>query len=252
MTAIVVDDERLARRRLERLLLKEPDVDVTALCENVREARRAVIQDAPDVIFADIEMPRASGFDLVDAARPGAVPAVIFVTAYERYAVQAFDAKACDYLLKPVVEQRLRVAVQRARELVFGRGGERAGDATRRGPVDPPVDARPDAVLVPCGDRTLRVPLERVDWIEAAGNYVQLHVEGAAYLLRETLAALESRLPAGRFVRIHRAVIANVDRIVAFEPTPGGDFWVTLRGGGRLRLSRTYRGQIRDVLGRSI
>lgn len=251
MKTIVVDDERLARQRLERLLLQEPDIELVGRCKNVQQARVIFDEGAPDLVFVDVQMPRESGFELLSQAVAAAGPAVIFVTAFEQYAVQAFEVKACDYLLKPVAEARLRVAVQRAREFLGRREVEAADDPAQAATSDL-GDPQQGAVLVRTETKVVRVKLEAIDWLESAGNYVHLYVDGKSHLLRETLAAFEARLPAARFARIHRAVIVNLDRIVEFHPTLSGDFSVTLVDGTQLRMSRTYRGRIRDLFGREI
>ncbi len=241
---LIVDDERLARGRLQRLLLHEPDVELVGQARNAQEARALIADAAPALLFVDVQMPRGDGFALLASLAPP-VPAVIFVTAFEQYAVQAFEVTACDYLLKPVAAARLRLAVQRARDALRGRD---AADPT------PPaaVDVRPSAVLVRTRTKVLRIGLADIDWIETAGNYVHLHVDREVYLLRETIAAFEARLPPAQFARIHRTAIVNLDRVVEFHPTISGDFSVTLRNGARLRMSRTYRGRIRDVFGNAI
>jgi two-component system LytT family response regulator len=250
LKALIVDDERLARQRLRRLLLQAPDVEVVADCKNVREASPLVDQLAPDLLFVDVQMPRASGFELVGAGeRP---LAIIFVTAYEQYAVQAFDVQACDYLLKPVTEARLKVAMQRARELLGRRATDAEPSATPEAQGAPPEAPGRDSVLVRAENKVVRVRLAAIDWIEAAGNYVLLHVGPETHLQRETLTAFEAKLPAAAFARIHRTTIVNLDRVVEFEPMISGDFLVTLQGGARLRMSRSYRGRIRDLFGHSI
>jgi two-component system, LytTR family, response regulator len=248
LKTIIVDDERLARSRLERLLRKEPDVELIGQCRSAHEAHALLARGAPDVMFLDIQMPRGSGFALLGELPPRARPAVIFVTAFEKYAVQAFEVRACDYLLKPVAAPRLALAVQRARDALRRPAGEDGGDA----PLAAPGEPAPDAVLVRDGERVLRIAIAAIDWIEAAGNYVHLHVDRHAYLLRETLAAFEARLAPGRFARIHRTAIVNLDRVVEFCPTISGDFSVTLRTGAQLRMSRSYRGRIRDLFGKPI
>ncbi len=247
MKTVLVDDERLARQRLQRLLLCEPDVELIGECKSAEQAREVFARGTPDLIFVDIQMPRTGGFELLEGLGPRATPAIVFVTAFEQYAVRAFDVKACDYLLKPVTDARLKIAVQRAREHL----GRADGDGA---PVPPPEAGRPhvDAVLVRTDAKVLRLRLEHIDWIEAAGNYVHLHADGKAHLLRETITAFEARLPPGQFARIHRTVIVNLDRVVEFHPTVSGDFSVTLRDGARLRMSRTYRGRIRDLFGNAI
>ncbi|HEX3478935.1 MAG TPA: LytTR family DNA-binding domain-containing protein [Kofleriaceae bacterium] len=252
MKTLIVDDERLARRRLQRLLLHEPDVELVGQARNAREARTLVAHAAPALMFVDIQMPRVGAFELLAGLAPH-VPTVIFVTAYEQYAVQAFEVKACDYLLKPVDPARLRLAVQRARD-ALGRA-EPVADAAPVGDAAPPAapqDVRMGAVLVRTRTKVLRIELADIDWIEAAGNYVHLHVDRQVYLLRETITAFEDKLAPAQFARIHRTAIVNLDRVVEFHPTPSGDFSVRLRGGAQLRMSRTYRGRIRDVFGNAI
>jgi two-component system LytT family response regulator len=247
MKTLIVDDERLARRRLQRLLLHEPDVELVGQARNAREARAVIAQAAPALMLVDIQMPRVGAFELLAGLAPRAVPAVIFVTAYEQYAVQAFEVRACDYLLKPVDPARLRLAVQRARH-ELGRSEALADSAPPAVPGDGPASA----VLVRTRTKVLRIALADIDWIEAAGNYVHLHVDRQVYLLRETIIAFEDKLAPAQFARIHRTVIVNLDRVVAFHPTPSGDFSVSLRDGTQLRMSRTYRGRIRDLFGNAI
>jgi two-component system LytT family response regulator len=229
MRTVIVDDERLARKRLSRQLAAERDVELIAECASAREAGELLARERVDLLFLDVEMPGASGIELSRELDRG--PAIIFVTAHEEYAVQAFEVRACDYLLKPVPDERLREALAKARLSLQPDG---------------------DVVLVRTGTKVLRVKLESIDWIEAAGNYVTLHVGDASHLLRETITSFEARLPAGRFARIHRAAIANLDRIAEFQPLLSGDFQVVLQNGARLKMSRTYRNRIRDLFGRSI
>lgn len=265
MRTIIVDDERLARQRLSRQLSGERDVELIGECQSARQAGELLGQGRAELLFLDVEMPRASGIELARAMEkqgPGEAPAIVFVTAHEQYAVHAFELRACDYLLKPVADDRLRVAVRRARELLLSRGGAEpqpeppglhdASGTEGDEPPDDAVDERAGVVLVRTEARVLRIKLESIDWIEAAGNYVQLHVGTASHLLRETITSFEARLPRDRFARIHRAAIANLDRVVEFQPLLSGDFQVLLQGGTRLRMSRTYRQRIRDLFGRSI
>ena len=261
MRTIIVDDERLARKRLARQLAGERDVEVIGECRSVRQASEVLGQTRADLLLLDVEMPRVSGLQLVKAMEgTGEPPAIVFLTAHEQYAIQAFEVRACDYLLKPVSDDRLRVALGRARELLLSRDraepeGPSPDDRTTPEPAEPadePVEVRTGAVLVRTSSKVLRIKLESIDWIEAAGNYVTLHVGTCSHLLRETITSFESRLPRGRFARIHRTAIANLDRIVEFQPMLSGDFEVLLQGGARLRMSRTYRRRIRDLFGRSI
>ena len=263
MKTIIVDDERLARKRLSRQLSGERDVELIGECQSARQASELLARSPADLLFVDVEMPRGSGVELAQAiARTGSrqAPAIVFVTAHEQYAVRAFEVRACDYLLKPVSDERLRVALGRARELLHARGRteqEKPVPGSRiatdlAGPLDGAVEERAGVVLVRTASKVLRIKLDSIDWIEACGNYVTLHVGTASHLLRETITSFESQLPRGRFARIHRAAIANLDRIVAFQPMLSGDFQVLLQDGTRLKMSRTYRRRIRDLFGHSI
>ncbi len=247
---VIVDDERLARARLQRLLIDEPDLELVGQCKTAQQARELIVHAAPALLFLDVQMPRGDGFTLLAGLALEATPAVIFVTAFEQYAVRAFEVTACDYLLKPVAAARLKIAVQRARDVLRRRASEPAVE--QAAPSSSPDEPPSAAVLVPSHAKVLRIALDAIDWIEAAGNYVELHVDRQVYLLRETIAAFEARLSPARFARIHRTVLVNLDRVVAFEPTVHGDFAVTLRDGTQLRMSRMYRGRIRDVFGKPI
>jgi two-component system LytT family response regulator len=262
MKTIIVDDERLARKRLARQLSDERDVEVIGECRSVREASDLLARERADLLFVDVEMPRASGIELAKAmSAPGnrQAPAIVFVTAHEQYAVQAFEVRACDYLLKPVSDDRLRLALARARELLLygdeaAPEGGASNDLVLTEIAEPLAGAgeRHGVVLARTTSRVLPIKLENIDWIEAAGNYVTVHVGMTSHLLRGTLASFESQLPRGRFARIHRTAIANLDRVVEFRPMPSGDYQVLLQDGTMLRMSRTYRWRIRDLFGHSI
>lgn len=236
--ALIVDDERLARQRILRLLSEEPDIELCGECASVREARPLLSGASVDLLFLDIQMPREDGFQLVQRPLHAGFPLVIFVTAHERYAIPAFGVRAIDYLLKPVDEARFRLSLSRSRELLALRGARE----------QPALDI----VLVRSGERTVLLKLNSIDWIDAEGNYVKLHVGGQSHLLRETLNTFEAKLDAARFARIHRSTIVNLDRIVEFQPWFNGDFQVILKDGHQLRMSRTYRTRVQDLLGRTL
>ncbi len=282
LSAVIVDDERLARRRIQRLLLEEPDISICEECATVSQASEAIKRRVPDVLFLDIRMPGAGGFDLLGGIDNDAAPALIFVTAFEEYAVRAFEVHACDYLLKPVDQARLRVALQRAKDFLRGRTEENCV-CERVEPTDScllsnspathfpaawerqrsysrmltkrslATGASSDFLLIRSGPRVYPLKLDAVGWIEAAGNYVNLHAEdGKTYLLREALSAFERTLPEGRFARIHRSAIVNMDRVREFRQAFNGDFFVLLADGRELRMSRMYRTRVRDLFGRPI
>jgi len=245
--ALVVDDEAPARRRIRRLLLGESDIAVAGECGDGAAAIHAIAHDRPDLVFLDVQMPERDGFEVVKAIPPRELPVVLFVTAFDRYALRAFDVHAVDYLLKPFTAERFRTALDRARERISRRGP----DAALAGLAES-LRSRPaylTRVVVKSGPRSMIVDLAAVDWMEAADNYIRLHVRSREYLLRDTLAALEARLDPERFVRIHRSVIVAVDRIATLTPASHGDAEVVLRDGTRLGASRTWRDRLRRVVG---
>jgi two-component system, LytTR family, response regulator len=234
--ALIADDEPLARRKIKNLLAREPDVEVAAECGSGPEAAKLIRELDPNLVFLDIEMPELDGLSLLKGLGGHTPPAVIFVTAYDRYAVGAFDAQALDYLLKPIDRRRFQTALERAREHLGKRGERSAGPLTR--------------LLVRSGDRTQVLKVDDVDWVESADNYVKLHALGQTHLLRETLAHLRARLDPARFVRIHRSAVVNVDRIQSLYPLFHGDQMLVLRDGTELPLSRRYRQELENLLGR--
>jgi two-component system, LytTR family, response regulator len=242
---LVVDDESVARRRIRRLLAAERDVAVIGECGDGESAVAAIAADRPDLVFLDVQMPERDGFEVLQAIPPAELPAILFVTAYDRYALRAFDVHAIDFLLKPFTRERFRLALARARERLERRdrdAGLAALAATLR---DRPRYL--SRVPVRTAGRIVLVDLATVDWLEAADNYVRLHVQHREFLVRETLATLESQLDPDRFARIHRSAIVQIDRIVELHPATHGDFDVLLRDGTRLTLSRTWRERLRGL-----
>jgi two-component system LytT family response regulator len=233
MSAIVVDDEPLARARLVRLLAH--DVDILAECGDGRSAIAAVKRQKPDLLFLDVQMPELDGFGVLAALPQDDLPSVVFVTAFDRYAVRAFDAHAVDYLLKPFDAARLERAVARAR----------ARDAARLRAL---VAATPMRLPVSDGEKTLFVPVDDIDYLEAEGNYVAIHACGRSYLVRDTLSSMEARLDPARFVRIHRSRVVAVDRVRSVEALFHGEYRLTLDGGVQLTSSRRCRDALRTAL----
>lgn len=246
---LIVDDEPPARRRIRDLLEEEPDVDVVGECRDGAQAVATLEAVAPDLVFLDVQMPEMDGFEVVRALGPERVPAVVFVTAYDRYAVQAFEVHALDYLLKPFDRERFRAAVQRAREAL--RRPPEAGPDPRvlalLETLQPPPHY-PDRIPVRSGPRIRLVPVDEVDYFRAEDNYVRLCVGERSHLVRETLAGLEARLDPARFLRIHRSLIVNRSRIREVEPLFAGEYVVTLADGTRLTSGRSFRDRIRDAL----
>lgn len=241
---LIVDDEPLARERLRRLLEPEGDVEVAGTCADGVEAVKAIEAQAPDLVLLDIQMPEMDGFGVVETVGPDRMPPTLFVTAYDRFAIRAFEAHALDYLLKPFDPDRFREALARARTWLRG----------CRPSLEPLVRtlARerpcPDRLLVKDGDRYAFIRPAAVQWVEAEDNYVRLHVEGRSHLVRQTMNGMLDKLDTARFRRIHRSAIVNLDYVSHLEPWTGGDFRVTMRDGSHLTLSRTYRNQLGEWL----
>jgi two-component system LytT family response regulator len=258
---VVVDDEPLARRRILRLLKAEPDVDVVAECSDGREAIQAIRQHEPDLVFLDVQMPEIDGFGVLQALGPQ-VPLVIFTTAYDQYAVRAFEVHALDYLVKPFDPERFRAAFQRARDqLERSQASDqnqrlitlleqlaaqaRAGDGTVGG------DRFLDRLMIRSGGKIFFVKTAEIDWVEAAANYVRLHVGRESHVIRETISNLAERLDPTHFARIHRSTIVNLDRVKEMQPWFSGEYIVILRDGTRLKLSRGYRERLEEQLGQT-
>jgi two-component system, LytTR family, response regulator len=250
---LVVDDEPLARERLTTLLSQEPDVEQVTPARDGEEAITTIHDDSPDLVFLDVQMPQMNGFDVIEAVGSDKMPLVIFVTAYDQHALKAFQVRALDYLLKPFDRQRFTDALQRARKQLER---DETGDLGRRLLAlvkdlrrDQP---RSDRLVVKSGGRLFFLRADEIDWVEAAGNYVRLHVGPASHLLRETMNAIEGRLDPEKFFRIHRSRIVNMERIQELQPWLNGEYAVLLRTGTRLTLSRGYREKLQDRLGKAI
>jgi two-component system LytT family response regulator len=259
--SLVVDDEPLARRRVLRLLEAEPEAEVVGGAADGGEAVEMIRAHTPELVFLDVQMPGMDGFGVVEALEPDERPFVVFVTAYDQYALRAFEVHALDYLLKPFDAERFHRAFERARAQIRRRqvrehrqkvlalladmaaGGSRpaAKGAAEEGPVE--------RLLVRADGRVLFLRAEEVDWIGAQGNYAELHVGPRSYLIRETLGALEARLDPRRFLRVHRSAIVNLDRVRELHPWFGGDYLISLHDGTELHLSRSYRARVAARLG---
>ena len=250
MRVVVADDEPLARRRMLRLLRDHDDeVDVVAVCETGANAVEAIRETRPDLVFLDVQMPELDGFEVLERVG-GELPAVVFVTAHDRYALRAFEVHALDYLLKPFDVERFNRALERGRSQVARQGEEaQAGLAALleqlardRGPAPAPRPRRwLDWVMVKTRGRVEFVRTADIDWIEAEGNYVRLHAGKKGWLVREKIGALEERLDPEAFLRVHRSSIVQVDRLAELHPMVAGDGILVLRDGTQVKLSRGYR-----------
>lgn len=252
--ALIVDDEPLARERLRGLLEAEPDVTVVGECADGEAAVDAIRAEPPDLVFLDVQMPNLDGFGVVEAVGPENMPATVFVTAYDRYALQAFEVHALDYLLKPFDHARFAVALGRARAQLQQDRAAGAADQLLAllDEVKTPARKGTERIAVKSAGGVSFLRAEEVDWVEAAGNYAKLHAGRDVHLLRETLNALETRLDPEQFVRIHRSTIVNLDAIKELQPLFHGDYAVILRDGTELVLSRSYRQKLKGLFGNAL
>ncbi|HEY2433059.1 MAG TPA: LytTR family DNA-binding domain-containing protein [Vicinamibacterales bacterium] len=250
---LIVDDEPLARERLRSLLSEDSGFEVAGEAGDGAAAAQAIATLNPDLVFLDVQMPGGDGFDVIDAVGADKMPFVVFVTAYDRYALRAFDVHALDYLLKPFDRERFRQALTRANQQL---DKQKEGDIERRlaAIVNDlrPTKARADRFVVKSGGRIFFVRTSEIDWIEAAGNYVKLHVGNDSHLIRETMNNVEGKLSPETFVRIHRCHIVNIEQVRELQPWFNGEYVVFLKNGTRLTLSRGYRERLQDRIGRPI
>jgi two-component system LytT family response regulator len=251
---LIVDDEQMARASIRVLLGGDPEIELVGECGSGVDAISQISARAPELVFLDVQMPRMTGFEVLAALGDARPFVVVFVTAYDSYALEAFDVHALDYVLKPFDDRRFHRAVERAKDQIrHARLDHLASELVhvRAGaaPADKPSPAAPgERIVIRDGGRTVFVPLADIDWIEAADYYVQLHVGAKAYLHREPMRDLEARLDPRRFVRIHRSAIVAIDRVAELRPSAHGDHGVRLRDGTDLKLSRARRGRLRVLL----
>ena len=246
---LIVDDEPLARRNLRVLLEKDPQIEIVDECRNGREAVKAINTLSPHLIFLDIQMPEMDGFDVLARTGTEQIQAIIFVTAFDQYALKAFDVHALDYLLKPFDDERFAHALHRAKSQIEAREIDRLSkrllalleerESERKGSKDQKNYLT--RLMVKVSGRVVLLKVDEIDFIEADGNYAKLHVGRTAHLLREKIHDLEGQLDPAKFVRIHRSIIVNLDRIKEMHPHFNGDYIVVLQDGRKLRLSRTRR-----------
>jgi two-component system LytT family response regulator len=244
---LIVDDERLAREKIRSMLAGHDDVAAIAEAADAHDAVAEIRRAKPDLVFLDIQMPGTDGFDVLRKLRGHALPAIVFVTAHDEYAVRAFEVEAVDYLLKPFDRRRFNEALRRARKRI---AGEPAPDVDRLlAALEQARESRWSRFVVKGRDRMTLVPIADVDWIEAEGKYVRLHCGSAKHLIRESIAEVESRLGAEEFARIHRRTIVNLRKVKEIYRGFGGDYIVALSSGAKLTVSRRYWSKIRHLGG---
>jgi two-component system, LytTR family, response regulator len=266
ITTVVIDDEALARRGLELRLQHAPDFEVVAQCASARDALPAIRTHKPDLVFLDIQMPGRSGFELLAQIPSESMPLVVFVTAYDQYAIRAFDARAVDYLLKPIEDERFDATLEKVRahvrtrdaiqqrDRLFGLIAEITGcgkvaleELLEHGRA---AVAPTHAEILPIrqGREIVRVPMASIEWIDAAGDYMCIHASGQTHILRGTMKELEDILDPRLFQRVHRSTIVNLRRVKSLRAHMNGEYFLTLEGAHELKMSRTYRDKVEYFL----
>ncbi|MDQ3797859.1 MAG: LytTR family DNA-binding domain-containing protein [Acidobacteriota bacterium] len=265
--ALIVDDESLAREALRVMLGDDPEMEVIAECRNGKEAVTVIREQFPDIVFLDIQMPETDGFQVVEEVGVERMPVTVFVTAYDKHALRAFEAHALDYLLKPFDHDRFDAALRRAKTFVrqqkLGEASEtllavlddlksRTGESpAQRDNIKPDTAAHREPierVVVKSAGRIYFLKVEEIDWIEGAGDYLSLHTGSGAHLIRETMSSFHAKLDSRKFLRIHRSTIVNIDRVKDIRPLFKGEYVITLTGGKRLKSSRGYRRELQTLL----
>ena len=247
LRVILVDDEPLVRSGLRSLLDDEGDVEIVAEARNGVEAVAAIREHKPDVVFLDVQMPGMTGFDVVAALEPDDRPWIVFVTAYDEYAIRAFDVHALDYVLKPFDAERFRLALSRARARIAESRGKPSQLEALLAELRP-ARRYGDRLLLKHNGSVVVVLAADIDWIEAADNYVKVHARNGRYMVRESIKSMESKLNPSEFARVHRSAIVNLARVRAMEPVAAGEYTLTLTTGQRVTLSRGYRDSFRERL----
>lgn len=251
--AIIADDERLARTKLRVLLDSEPKVQIVAECDNGRQTVSAIRAHLPDLLLLDIQMPDLDGFQVLGELAPGEMPVVVFTSAYDQYALRAFEAHALDYLLKPFDQERLHHAIERVRTELHKSGDReithRILDLLHRVRTETRSESEADdRLVIRAKGRVIFLNLEEIDWVEAAANYVRLNVGKESYLFRESIGRISDRLNPSHFIRIHRSTIVNVRKIKELIPVNSGEYVVVLKSGKELSCSRGHRAALQRVI----
>ena len=264
LTAIIVDDESLARRGLSLRLQQIPQVDVIGECSNGQEALVLIAEQSPDLVFLDIQMPGLNGFDVIGQLQADEMPMVIFVTAFDEYAVDAFKVHAVDYVLKPIDDDRLHEAIERAVlhrqqeettrtkeklvEMVMGMTGASANSIEQMAESSNPVQTWPEKISIKDGSEIHFIKVADIQWVDAAGDYMCVHAGGETHIMRTTMKQLEALLNPTIFLRVHRSTIVNSNVITGAQTLSNGEYLLTLEGGSQLKVSRSYRDKVKHLL----
>jgi two-component system LytT family response regulator len=258
---LIADDEPAGRRAVQLLLARDPEVQVVAQCRTGEETIHSILRHQPDLLFLDVQMPGGDGFDVLAQLPAEVVPVVLFVTAYEEYAIRAFGVHADDYVLKPFSDARFRAAVSHAKERLRQRAASRAGRAAgilgrlgegEKPPASGAVSAMPERIAVRTSRGVTFLSVDEIDWIEARGDYVRIHSHNRTDLLRQPIGAMEEHLDGRRFVRIHRSAIVNLAKVRELTVSPAGVYVAILQNGSSCRLSRHGRERLSRILNQQI
>jgi two-component system, LytTR family, response regulator len=245
--SLIVDDEVLAREGLRTLAERDPDLKIIGECVNGTEAVEAISSKHPDLVFLDIQMPELDGFQVLKRLKVDQFPYIIFVTAYDQYAIRAFEVRALDYLLKPVDEDRFQRAVKRAKEMMQSKEWRSEITSMLHDLVENKA-THLERIVIKENARIFFIKTNEIDWIEAKGNYAMVHAGKKAHLIREAMTSLEHQLDRHKFFRIHRSTIVNIDRIRELQSLFHGDYRITLKDGTRLLMSRRFRDKLKEHL----
>lgn len=255
---VIADDEELALRGLRALSRRCEDLELVCECRNGRETVDAIQRHRPDLVFLDVQMPGKTGFDVINAIEDGQRPHIVFVTAYDKFALRAFEVHALDYLLKPVNEERFDAALARVRKAMSHATDDATFQRVRQGAeklqtgTAAATASIADRLPIKVNGRIIVIRLAEIDWIEADGDYVSVHVGNKAWLMRETIAALELRLAPSGFARIHRSALVNTERVKELRPRDKGEYIVVLDDGTELKLTRNYRASVERLVGATL
>jgi two-component system LytT family response regulator len=253
MKVLIADDELLARKFIRRMLKQDPEVEIVAECNNGAEAVAMIRKEKPDLVFLDVQMPEMNGFAVLDALKLDHLPEIIFTTAYESYAIRAFELHALDYLLKPFDQVRFEAALKYAKERF--RSQRDSEKQTQIGTLLESIRAQQhylDRVIIRTGGRITFLQTREIDWLEADDKYVHLHTGKGTRMVRQTLSAMEEQLDPKKFVRVHRSAMVNTDRIKELQPLFNGEHSLILDNGTRLTLSRKYKEKLFELLGKPL